>query len=66
MSVDYSEADFDSNLDVNLKFAEGDIVVGDEVYIKSYDKIGKVISVGKNGEYEVALGSVKTKLKSKD
>lgn len=66
LSASYSETDFDSNMDENLKFADGEIVIGDEVYIKSYDKIGKVVSVNKNGEYEVALGAVKTKLKQKD
>lgn len=66
MSADYSDADFDSSMDEKLNFAEGEIEAGDDVYIKKFDKIGKVLSTGKNGECEIALGSVKTKMKSNE
>lgn len=63
MSADYSETEINEAMDENLDFADGEIRAGDEVYIKSLDKIGKVLSIGKNGELEISLGAVKTKIK---
>lgn len=64
MSAKYETSDFDSDMDENLNFVGGQIKSGDDVYICSIDKIGKVLSVKKNGEYEIMLGAVKTKVKA--
>lgn len=63
MSAKYETSDFDSGMDENLNFVAGQIKSGDDVYICSLDKIGKVLSVKRNGECEIMLGAVKTNVK---
>ncbi|MEG1612745.1 MAG: endonuclease MutS2 [Clostridia bacterium] len=66
MSANYSEPDDIGKMDNSLIYDDTAIVPGDEIYIKSLDKVGKVLFVGKKDEYEVALGSVKTQIKAID
>ncbi|MCI7583908.1 MAG: endonuclease MutS2 [Christensenellaceae bacterium] len=66
LSAKYEEGDFDAGFDSNLNFVGGEIKAGDEVYIDTIDKTGKVLSVSKNGEFEVLLGAVRTKVKAKN
>lgn len=65
MSAEYEENDINAEYDQNLNFIGGEIKVGDEVYVDTLDKVGKVTAVNKNGEYEIMLGAVKTKVKAK-
>ena len=66
MSAEYEENDINAEYDQNLNFIGGEIKVGDEVYVDTLDKVGKVTAVNKNGEYEIMLGAVKTKVKAKN
>ncbi|MEG2454419.1 MAG: endonuclease MutS2, partial [Clostridia bacterium] len=54
MSANYSEPDDIGKMDNSLIYDDTAIVPGDEIYIKSLDKVGKVLFVGKKDEYEVA------------
>ena len=66
MSAEYEDNDINADYDQNLNFIGGEIKVGDEVYVDTLDKVGKVTAVNKNGEYEIMLGAVKTKVKAKN
>lgn len=62
MSAQYEAVEDIGVLDEKLVFDENqDIFVGDEVYVKTLDKVGAVLAIKKN-EIELQLGSVKTKV----
>ena len=45
MSAEYEENDINAEYDQNLNFIGGEIKVGDEVYVDTLDKVGKVTAV---------------------
>lgn len=47
MSAEYEENDINAEYDQNLNFIGGEIKVGDEVYVDTLDKVGKVTAVNK-------------------
>lgn len=63
MSADYAEDDVPDT--DGLVFMDGAPAAGDEVFVVSLNKTGKVLSAGRNG-VEVALGAVRTTVKAGD
>ncbi len=43
-----------------------DPVVGDDVYIKSYDQYGQIQKIMKNGQFEISIGNISLKLNKED
>ncbi len=57
---------YDSSLHESTSDANLEIHVGDFVFVKSYQIVGKVLKILKNDMYEVEMGIVTTKIKKED